>query len=454
MDLMKSLILSLWLLADSASAEGARILLIAGSKSAVSGVHEYPPACALLAKWLRGCGLPVTVDVSLGWPQDPAKVAAADTIVIYSDGLAGNVAVGHVAELRSRYDAGKGLAAMHCALKPENAEMAGLFDDALGGSSEPDGAEISMASPTRLVLGKHPSTRGIEPFDPGDEFCSPVRLRRDIMPLLQASPPADGMVPEGLCAGSPPQTLAWVVSNSNLSRGFGFSGGHFHHCWTDPDFRKLVLNSIVWTAGVEVPDGGVASKVPAAPVYPSIDEAIAKGDLDDVCVHLAIHPTSLEKGDRETSRPPLEQAVIRNKTEITLFLLESGANPNTVNASMRTPLHLAVDRNNPVVVAALLKAGARPNERDNDGWTPLHHAAAKNQLETARALLAGGADPNVLSLLGGTPLHEAAVSGGVEIIRLLIAHKVDPTVVSKQAVTALDIARQYKNQPAIDELFK
>lgn len=190
------------------------------------------------------------------------------------------------------------------------------------------------------------------------------------------------------------------------------------------------------------------------PVYPTIDESIAKGDLADVRAHVAANPQSVKKGGRETSRPPLEQAVMRNKTEIALYLLEAGADPNTVNATQRTPLHLAVDRNSPVVAAALLKAGAKPNAGDKDGWTPLHHAAAKNQLETAKAILAGGADPMTLSNLGGTALHEAAASGGAEIIRLLLDHKVDPKVVSKEGVTALDIAKKYKNQPAIDELSK
>jgi ankyrin repeat protein len=190
----------------------------------------------------------------------------------------------------------------------------------------------------------------------------------------------------------------------------------------------------------------------AKPTYPTIDEAIAKGDIADVRLHLKANPESLNKGGRETSRPPLEQAVQRNKTEIAVLLLESGADTNTLTASKRTPLHLAVERNNPAVAAALLKAGAKPNARDKDGWTPLHHAAAKNQLETAKVLLAGGADPMILSELGGTPLHEAAASGGAEIIRLLLEHKVDPKVVSKENVTALDIAKKYKNQPAIDVL--
>lgn len=196
----------------------------------------------------------------------------------------------------------------------------------------------------------------------------------------------------------------------------------------------------------------MADKDAATPAYPTIDQAIAKGDLDDVRLHLAADPQSANKGGKETSRPPLEQAVLRKKPEIARILLEAGADPNSTNASKRTPLHLAVDRNSPAIVAALLKAGAKPNVLDKDGWTPLHHAAAKNQLETSKALLAGGANPMTLSERGGTPLHEAAASGGREIIHLLLEHKVDPTVKSADGVTALDVAREYKNQPAIDAL--
>jgi uncharacterized protein len=197
-----------------------------------------------------------------------------------------------------------------------------------------------------------------------------------------------------------------------------------------------------------------AEKSDPAPVHKTIDLAIAKGDLEDVRRHLATDPESLNRGGTEKSRPPLEQAVLRNKQEIALFLLEEGADPNTADGAQRTPLHLAIERNNPDLITALLKAGAKPGQLDKDGWTPLHHAAAKNQLATATALLAGGADPMVLSELGGTPLHEAAASGGKEIIQLLLDHKVDPSIKSKQDVTALDIAKEYKNQPAIDVLSK
>ncbi len=228
-----------------------------------------------------------------------------------------------------------------------------------------------------------------------------------------------------------------------------------------PRYRETMTTRLIaifsLACCVPVPFASAETPAPAAssaatPVYQTIDEAIAKGDIKDVQLHLSIDPASANKGGNANSRPPLEQAVLRNKTDIALLLLENKADPNSVSASKRTPLHLAVDRNNPAVVTALLKAGAKPNQLDNDGWTPLHHAAAKNQLETAKALLAGGADPMTLSELGGTPLHEAAASGGAEIIRLLLDHKVDPKVISKEGVTALDLAKKYKNQPAIDVL--
>lgn len=217
-------------------------------------------------------------------------------------------------------------------------------------------------------------------------------------------------------------------------------------------YTMRILIFLLTTSSLLIPFAAGEKAPPAPPVHQTIDLAIARGDLDDVRRHLEINPATLNQGATEKSRPPLEQAVLRNKQEIAMFLLDSGANPNTSDATRRTPLHLAIERNNPAVITALLKAGAKPGQLDKDGWTPLHHAAAKNQLATATALLAGGADVMTLSELGGTPLHEAAASGGKEIVQLLLDHKVDPSIKSKQDVTALDIAKQYKNQPAIDLL--
>lgn len=58
------------------------------------------------------------------------------------------------------------------------------------------------------------------------------------------------------------QALMWCrdPKASEGGRGVGFVGGHYHRNWAIDDFRKLVLNAIVWTARIEVPQGGVTSK--------------------------------------------------------------------------------------------------------------------------------------------------------------------------------------------------
>lgn len=185
----------------------------------------------------------------------------------------------------------------------------------------------------------------------------------------------------------------------------------------------------------------------AAPRYATIEEAIARGDLAQVRLLLSIDPGAVTRPGK--GGLPLHQAILRNKTEIAVLLLESGASVDAPDRTARTPLHLAVERGNVALVTALLVRHARPNERDALGWTPLHHAAAENKVAVARALLDGGANPKTLSDRGGTPLHEAAASASAEMIRLLLDAGVDPKVVSENGVTALQVAREFKNEAAV-----
>ena len=461
MNLLKSYLLFALLLGSHAAAE-ISVLFIAGPKSHGPGEHEHPAGCELLAKHLNASGLGITAEVCIGWPADAAKAAAADTLVIYSDGADAHAAKGHLAALRERHAAGKGLVVLHYALEPADAGMAEFLDEAIGGHFQEGWSVNPVWKMTDPLLAYHPVTRGVAPFEIEEEFYYHIHFREGVIPLMRALPPLSSLGEDGPRSGNPeirkqladqvPQTLAWAVENPGGGRGFGFTGGHFHHHWAHESFRKLVLNAIIWTAGVDVPEKGVQAEVTATPAHRDIDTAIAKDDIHDVKLHLTQNPECIHKGGRANSRPPLEQAILRNKTAIAILLLEAGADPSLSNAAQRSPLHLAIERNNPEILAALLKSGAKPNPQDKAGWTPLHHAAAKNQTVNAKILLDNKADPMILSELGGTPLHEAAASGGREIIRLLLDHKVDPDLQSKQGVTALDLARQYQNEAAISEL--
>ena len=53
----------------------------------------------------------------------------------------------------------------------------------------------------------------------------------------------------------------WAVERADGGRGFGFTGGHFHDNWGNDDFRKIVLNGMVWLTKAEVPLEGIESKV-------------------------------------------------------------------------------------------------------------------------------------------------------------------------------------------------
>ena len=56
--------------------------------------------------------------------------------------------------------------------------------------------------------------------------------------------------------------MMWTVTRADGGRGFGFTGAHNHVSWQHDDFRKVMLNAILWTAGVEVPEDGCPSPTP------------------------------------------------------------------------------------------------------------------------------------------------------------------------------------------------
>ncbi len=459
MDRIVAIVLLLQLAAMGAPAP-RRVLFIAGPKSHGPGVHEFPAGAELLAEALNRSGVPVAAEVSAGWPAEVARLHAADLVVVYSDGLADHVARGHAPELRLRLNSGQGLAVLHFALEPpdDDPDLTRLVADAIGGRFEAGWSVNPVWRLQAAPAAAHPGARGVGPLDIEDEWYFHLRLSERIQPLLAALPPSAVVQEDGprsgnaavraALAGGEPQVVAWTVVNAGGARGFGFTGGHTHRFWYDDNLRRLVVNGLVWTAGLEVPAAGVALPSPTAPLYATLDEAIARGDLADAHRQLAAEPARVH-GAADARLSPLQQAILRRKAAIALLLLDRGADAQAPDPAGRTPLHLAVERDEAEIIAALLARKADPARRDKIGWTPLHHAAAKDRLEIARLLLDAGLDPNVRSERGGTPLHEAAASGGAEMVRLLLARGTDPSVRSGTGVTALDIAREFRNEAAI-----
>ncbi len=75
-------------------------------------------------------------------------------------------------------------------------------------------------------------------------------------------------------AGGRPEAMMWAIERPDGGRGFGFTGGHYHENWGDDDFRKTVLNALVWIARCEVPATGIRSVVTKEELAANLD---AKG---------------------------------------------------------------------------------------------------------------------------------------------------------------------------------
>ena len=99
---------------------------------------------------------------------------------------------------------------------------------------------------------------------------------------LRRPPRRHAPAPDGPHCGNPevrkgvgknqPEHVLWVSENEGGSRGFGTTGGHVHWNWAHDDWRKVVLNAIVWIAKGEVPEAGIESK------RPTVDELLQNHD--------------------------------------------------------------------------------------------------------------------------------------------------------------------------------
>jgi len=271
------LVMSFSLAAQAQDPVAKKIVFIAGPPSHGYGEHEHNAGSLLLADALRRSVPDVEVEVhQSGWPEAPDALDDADAVVIYCDGGEGHIAIEHLDQVERLVERGVGIACLHYAVEVPKGEPGDALLDAIGGYFEIDWSVNPHWTADFQSLPDHPITRGIKPFAINDEWYYHMRFRDDmqgITPILSALPPASTLTrPDGPHSGNPhvraavaagePQHVAWAFERPGGGRGFGFTGGHFHQNWANDNVRRLVLNAILWIAGAEVPDGGVADQTP------------------------------------------------------------------------------------------------------------------------------------------------------------------------------------------------
>jgi len=275
-----------------------RIVLIAGRPSHGPGMHEFRAGSLLLQKALSGHpGVAVDV-IAGGWPtkmvdekpvDDHAALDGAAAIFIYADGGKGHPALrgDRVKVLDALAARGVGLGFGHYGVEVPVGEPGEAMHRWAGGFYETNYSVNPMWSPEFAKFPAHPVTRGVGPFSNRDEWYFNMRWPSDdarksrITPLLIATP-SDAVragpyvSPRGPYAhivadSGRTETMMWAYERPDGGRSFGFTGGHTHTNWGDPNQRRIVLNALLWIAKVSVPASGVVDRITAADLTVNLD---------------------------------------------------------------------------------------------------------------------------------------------------------------------------------------
>jgi len=262
---------------------------VAGKPSHGKGEHEFRAGALLLEKCLDASGLPIVTAVyGGGWPADPTAFDNADAVFFFADGGAGHPVLksNRLAQIDALAKRGTGIACLHYAVEVPKEKGGPEFLDWMGGYFE---ANWSVNPHWKLeqaeLASGHPIVRGVKPFETQDEWYYHMRFREPaagVTPILTAVPPDSTRdKPDGTHSNNPTvraakgkgvrEALAWAYERPGGGRGFGCTGSHYHGNWADDNYRRMILNALVWTSGLEVPAEGVASK-------PTAEDLVADQD--------------------------------------------------------------------------------------------------------------------------------------------------------------------------------
>ena len=264
-----------------------KAVLVAGRPSHAKGDHEHNAGVLLMKKSLEGTPNLIVQTYHNGWPKDKTAFDNADTVLFYSDGGGGHPAIqeDHLLSLHQLMERGVGMCCVHYAVEVPKEKGGTEFLNWIGGYFEMNWSVNPHWTAKFEKFPEHAVTRGVKPFEINDEWYYHMRFRDGMVgvtPLLTALPPASTLQrPDGPHSGNAAvreaiakgevQHVAWAAERAGGGRGFGFTGGHVHKNWGNENFRKLVLNAIVWTAQGEVPESGIESQISEEDLTSNLD---------------------------------------------------------------------------------------------------------------------------------------------------------------------------------------
>ncbi len=227
--------------------DAVKVLFIGKQPDHPFATHMYLHTGQMLAGCLELAGNIETV-VSDGWPQEPSTLDGVSTVVLYMTPAAEFLLDSpHRDEFEAMMKRGVGLVTLHWASSDHQKNLKRLgpaWMSYLGGTWVSNVGLHTGKSPLRQLVPDHPISRGWEEFEIHDEYYLNPTIAEKATPLLQ------------VMALDKPVVVGWAYERENGGRAFGTTLGHYYRNFQQRAFRRMIVNAILWSAKVEVPQDG------------------------------------------------------------------------------------------------------------------------------------------------------------------------------------------------------
>ncbi len=264
----------------ASAADNKQVLIVVGPSNHPPGSHEVAAGGRLMKYCLEHAeNVPgIQAEVVDRWPTQ-AQLDKASTIVFIGDTFpAGRFPnpKQNLEDLSAMMQRGCGIVCVHYAtgLLGEDVSkdgdhpllkwMGGYFANRSCPHHE-SFAKIFESATITPAAPEHPICRGWKPFTVKDEPYTNNYFGKDgNRAAANVTVLATSMLPP---ENPKAECVAWCVERSDQGRGFGIVMPHFYKNWRDDDLRRFIMNGIVWTARLDVPNGGVTTAAPDLPSF-------------------------------------------------------------------------------------------------------------------------------------------------------------------------------------------
>jgi type 1 glutamine amidotransferase len=236
----------------SAAEPGPKRLLIVGqgTDGHPPTTHEFMPGARVLAELLKPYNeLQATVVNADGpWADGPKLIDQADGIVmLVTQGAQWMQMEPQRHEAFKRLAArGGAIVALHWSVGAKDAKYIQGQLDLLGATrGGPQRKYLVLPTELKRVVPEHPILTGIGDIKTYDEIYYALDRVPGIQPLFTSR--IEGK----------DEMAAWSWERPDGGRAFGFVGLHFHANWQLPEYRRFVVQGVLWSLKLPIRAGGV-----------------------------------------------------------------------------------------------------------------------------------------------------------------------------------------------------